>query len=134
MTSKEQLQILARRNMAKVNPFEDFIDVKNGDDYFFDQFSGQFFRSNKESILAAELMVNRQLVQYGECSASVFYDVIGFKPEADEPQNYFWSTANGLYWVDFDHIYVDYEDEYPFYHLIVMIPEPEPIISLRRVK
>jgi len=103
--------------MARELPQIDFIKNEPKDELFYDQFSGQFFMSNKSTILAAELAINRELDLNGICPVTVFYDIIGLDFQGD----YIWEAGN---WVDFDHIYVDNEDEYPFYHLIVMIPEP----------
>jgi hypothetical protein len=118
MTTREKLQMMARIQMAKEEiPQLEFIKDEPNDELFYDQFSGQFFRSNKATILAAELNINRELMLNGICPVSRFYDIIGLDFQGD----YIWEYGN---WVDFDHIFVDFEDGCDFYHLIVMIPEP----------
>lgn len=107
--------------MANHQSEMDFVKDLPGDEYFYDQFSGEFFKSNKATILAAEIVANRTLYLEGICPVQVYYDILGI--EFNEP--YEWRLSNGVTWIDFDHIYVDYEDEYPFYHLLAMCPEPE---------
>lgn len=126
-TNKEKMQILARRDMAKAErKLAEFLqnDFSKKDHLFYDQFSGQFFKASKATILAAELAVNRTLVNEGECKASVYYNILGL--DIPEYEDYIWKVNGNDFttWVDFDHIYVDYEDEWPEYHLIVMIPVP----------
>lgn len=127
-TNKEKMQILARRDMAKAErKLAEFLqnDFSKKDHLFYDQFSGEFFKASKATVLAAELAVNRTLVNEGECKASVYYNILGL--DVPEYTDYIWKVNDGdnfLTWVDFDHIYVDYEDEWPEYHLVVMIPVP----------
>lgn len=125
--NKTKMQILAKRDMAKADQkLKEFAmegSFEYDQEYFFDQFSGQFFQSTKAMILAAELAVNRQLNETGECPLRVYYDILGIEDNAID--DYIWSHEMGHPWIDFDHIYVDYESDNPDYHLIVMIPEPE---------
>ena len=127
-TNKEKMQILVRRDMAKAErKLAEFLqnDFSKKDHLFYDQFSGEFFKASKATVLAAELAVNRTLVNDGICPVSVYYNIIGL--DIPDYANYIWNL-NGekdwVTWVDFDHIFVDYEAEYPEYHLIVMLPEP----------
>lgn len=125
-TNKDRMQILARRDMAKAErKLAEFLqnDFAKKDHLFYDQYSGEFFKASKATILAAELAVNRTLHSDGICPVSVFYGLIGI----DNTSEAVWKLDDNCVWVDFDHIFVDYEAEYPEYHLIVMVPEPEGV-------
>ena len=121
MNSRDKIQMLARTMMEKHNYGLDFVKNDPGNDNFYDQFSGQFFKSNKATILAAELAVNRELNHCGQCSIRVYYNILGIPYKGEE---YEWQICDEYTWVEFDHIYVDYESALPTYHLIVMLPEP----------
>ena len=121
MTNRERLQIMARVEMSKHDPYSDFIKYNpEKDELYFDQFSNRFFTSTKPAIMAAEFAVNRALNYNGECDLDDFYRICGLMPL---DKHYIWKKHHNT-WVDFDHIYVDHEDGFEVYHVIIMIPEP----------
>lgn len=125
--NKIKQKILAKRDMARCH--QNLIDFTREDykNLFYDQFSGIFFESTKSAILAAELAVNRELQTNRECPLDLFYNIVGLDPGPNiQTKNLIWEVNADCYWVDFDHIYVDYEVSMP-YHLIVMIPEPTEV-------
>lgn len=125
--NKTKQQILAKRDMAKFeHKLRDFCDHNGvGFELFYDQFSGLFYKATPVTVLAAELAINRELANNGECPVAMYYDMLGIDYSTIMlDQQYYWSNDNGVYWIDFDHIWVDSEVHHPPYHLLCMIPEP----------
>lgn len=127
MTNREKIRILSRVEMSKHYPdygfdYEDLMSNGKNDELFFDQFSERFFKTSKVKLLYAENFLNRSLHKEGECSINEFYHLIGLTPlEHDEK----WRLDDGYIWLDFDHTYVDYEDEYDAYYIVDIIPDPD---------
>lgn len=125
MTSKESLNILIKRMLSKHDYDQlSFIRDDPGRELFYDQFSGTFFKSSKEAILAAECILNRELILNGVVNVDEFYKIVGMHSKYIENRPYGWNKKD-INWIEFDHILVDAEftQEIP-YHLIVMIPQP----------
>lgn len=124
MTNREKQKILAKRVSARSDFAKDFIDSV-GDELFYDQFTGEFFKSNKAAILGAELALNRELNQNGIVSIERFYDMLGIGPFAIKPR-YGWDIETDTNWIDIDKIYLEDDQYVPTpYHLLAFIPEPE---------
>lgn len=124
MTNREKQKILAKRVSARSDFAKDFIDSV-GDELFYDQFIGEFFKSNKAAILGAELALNRELNQNGIVSIEKFYDMLGIGPFAIKPRCG-WAIEINTNWIDIDKIYLEDDQYVPTpYHLLAFIPEPE---------
>lgn len=124
MTNREKNQILAKRMSARSDFAKDFIE-SIGDELFYDQFTGEFFKSNRVAILGAELAINRELHQNGSVSIDRFYNMLGVGPFAINPV-YGWDLENDTNWIDIDKIYLENDRYVPTpYHLLAFIPEPE---------
>lgn len=125
MTSKETLNILIKRMLSK-HDYNQIAFIKDdpGNELFYDQFSGTFFKSNKASILAAECVLNRELILNGSVNVNEFYKIVGMHSKYIENQPYGWNKKD-VDWIEFDHILVDSDvtNDIP-YHLIVMLPQP----------
>lgn len=122
MTNKDKIRMLSRMEMAKHYPEIAFEEDDSPGELFFDQHSERFFRSTKTKVLWAENYMNRSLHKEGECYINDFYRLLGLEPINPDER---WSLENGYVWLDFDHTYVDYEDEYDTYYIITIIPDPD---------
>ncbi len=133
MTNKEKIKLLAEIEMSKYNPTLELIKDSPGNQYFFDQFSGLFFKSNQATVLAAELNVNRELILTGRCPLRYYYNILGldvYKDAEFDVDNFSWELDGITNWIDFDYIYMDRDTNFKYgtYHLIVMLNEPNILL------
>lgn len=78
--------------------------IENGEQWFFDFFSMQYFKSTTEKVLRAEYDFNHLLTMIGYASLNEFYDCLGI-PHVDGGDKIGWSGGafSGNGWVDFMH-------------------------------
>lgn len=96
-----------REEIAKDKYTGDGKLVDDDKELFYDFYSGRYFESTKEAVLAAEYATNRALYVNGAVSLGEFYDFLGleFKPEYDvvgwtccQLEEMYWHP-----WIEFDH-------------------------------
>lgn len=93
---------------------------------FYDEFTDTYYWSNRVAILAAELAVNRRLLESGYVQLAMYYDLIGHHGVPEDYLTYYWS-ADDTYWIDFDHIFINAEDTPEGAHnchMIVFVERP----------
>lgn len=120
MTSREKMQILARACASKNDIDTHFVNDGCGE-LFYDDWSGDFFRTTKLALLWAEIFANKMLHTEGVCYLNDFYEKLGIMTLKEE---YYWTLSGRCQWIHFDHIYVDHEDEEEQFYYIIFIPEP----------
>lgn len=100
--------------------------VDNGEQWFFDFFSMQYFKSTTEKVLRAEYDFNHLLTLIGYASLNEFYDCLGI-PHVDGGDQIGWSGGafNGNSWVDFIHEDIAMKDGTKC-TAIIMPEEPDP--------
>ncbi|MCM1363442.1 MAG: DUF6353 family protein [Ruminococcus sp.] len=77
---------------------------------FYDIFSDRYFESTFGRVIAAEYHLNRNFMFFGCESLNDFYEFLGLDP-VDGGDDIGWSTYSGeIYWIDFDHQKVVYDD------------------------
>jgi hypothetical protein len=102
------------KGIAKDKYDERDISVSDNNQLFFDYYSGQYFESTMEEVIAAEYAVNRTISLTGECSLSLYYEALDI-PSVEHGDYLGWS-AGGLQmmawsdWLDFEHEKVILED------------------------
>lgn len=100
--------------------------INDGDQWFFDFFSMQYFKSTTEKVLRAEYDFNHLLTLVGYASLNEFYDCLGI-PHVDGGDQIGWSGGafNGNSWVDFIHEDIAMKDGTKC-TAIIMPEEPDP--------
>lgn len=83
---------------------------------FLDAWSGKYFVSTINRVMAAEQCLNRQFVlidnlcgKSSDVSLAAWYEYLGIEPPKDS-DNYCWLTGNDLYWIDFNHYKMTTDD------------------------
>ena len=82
--------------------------VKSDNDkiLFYDDYSGQYFESDMETVLKAEYLANRAIMTECICTLAEFYEYLGI-PVTDDSYRYIGWTCDdlaewtGTYWLDF---------------------------------
>ena len=92
--------------IAKDN-YDGSIDVIDGNELFYDAFSGRYFKSTKHKVQEAEYYLNRDLVMRDYIYLNEWYDYLGL-PQVDGGWDVGWcgSVCYEAYWqmwVDFSH-------------------------------
>lgn len=92
---------------------------------FYDIYSDRYFESTLGRVIAAEYHLNRNYMFEGSCSLNEFYEFLGLD-KVEGGDDIGWSGFNGeLYWIDFDHQKVVYDDGLECY-TIEMVFNPMP--------
>ena len=110
----EEANAHIREKIAKDRYVEHKTELGGENKLFYDFYSGRYFNSTMEKVLAAEFALNRQII-LGECAyLNDFYQELGI-PLIDIGDEVGWSRgymcdAYGQEWVDFDHQDVTQED------------------------
>ena len=103
-----------REKIAKDRYVEHKIELGGETKLFYDFYSGRYFNSTMEKVLAAEFALNRQII-LGECAyLNDFYQELGI-PFIDIGDEVGWSRGHmcetyGQEWVDFNHQDVAQDD------------------------
>lgn len=93
---------------------------------FYDEFTDTYYWSNRVAILAAELAVNRKLQEKGYVQLQTYYDIVGHHAIPKDYLTYYWS-ADDVFWIDFDHIFIPAEDTPDGIHdchMIIFVDHP----------
>ena len=100
--------------------------INDGEQWFFDFFSMQYFKSTTENVLRAEYDFNHMLALIGYVSLNEFYNCLGI-PHVDGGDQVGWSSGafNGNSWVDFIHEDIAMKDGTKC-TAIIMPEEPDP--------
>lgn len=75
---------------------------------FFDDYSGRYFEADEKTVIQAEYMTNRAIMNEGCVTLAEFYNYLGLSVD-DESWNYIgWTTDDlaewtGQFWLDFHH-------------------------------
>ena len=110
----EEANAHIREKIAKDRYVEHKTELGGETKLFYDFYSGRYFNSTMEKVLAAEFALNRQII-LGECAyLNDFYQELGI-PLTDIGDEVGWSRghkrdAYWQEWVDFDHQDVTQED------------------------
>ena len=110
-----------REELSKDKYEESDIPEDDGQQLFFDEFSGRFFRSTLEKVQRAEYRLNRDLVMRDWATINEFYELIDLPP-VDGGDNIGWSTcmneqAYWQTWVDFSNLKTVTDDGSEYYIL-----------------
>lgn len=94
---------------------------------FYEEYSGQYFRSTIEEVQRAEYRINRDLTMRDYAYLNEFYELLGL-PQTDEGWKLGWSTGACLDmywqpWIDFTHKKVTMDDGMECY-IVTMFQEP----------
>lgn len=110
----EEVESEVIQSIAKDKYAEQDISVSDNKQLFFDYYSGRYFESTMEEVIASEYAVNRTISLTGECSLSTYYEALDI-PSVEHGEYLGWS-AGGLQmmawsdWLDFEHEKVVLED------------------------
>lgn len=100
---------------------------------FLDAWSGKYFVSTINRVMAAEQCLNRQFVIFdnvcgksSDVQLSAWYEYLGIEPPADS-EKYCWLTGDDLYWIDFNHYKMITDDGFEAYVVeFACNPCPDP--------
>lgn len=110
----EEANAHIREKIAKDRYVEQKTELGGENKLFYDFYSGRYFNSTMEKVLAAEFALNRQII-LGECAyLNDFYQELGI-PFIDIGDEVGWSRGHmcetyGQEWVDFNHQDVTQDD------------------------
>ena len=110
----EEANVHIREKIAKDRYVEQKTELGGDSKLFYDFYSGRYFNSTMEEVLAAELALNRQII-LGECAyLNDYYQELGI-PFIDIGDEVGWSRGlmcetYGQEWVDFNHQDVTQDD------------------------
>lgn len=76
---------------------------------FYEEYSGRYFESTVERVMAAEYHLNRNFVLRGYAILNEFYIFLGLEP-TDYGSEVAWCVEEELYWIDFNHRLVTLDD------------------------
>ena len=82
---------------------------------FFDDYSGRYFEADEKTVIQAEYMANRALINEGFITLAEFYSYLGLSVD-DESWKYIGWTADdlaewtGYFWLEFHHDIVTMDD------------------------
>lgn len=93
---------------------KDVLNVDDGDELFYDHYSGRYFMSTLQKVQQAEYYLNRDLIMQEYATLNDFYRLLDI-PEVDGGDNLGWSTASNFecywqVWIDFSHSDIVLED------------------------
>ena len=114
-------------SIAKDKYEEEDIEVTGDMQLFYDDFSGRYFESTMEKVIAAEYAINRKISLWGGADLNEFYEALDI-PQVDYGKFLGWSSGLLMEmawsdWLDFDHEKVVMDDGLECY-IITMSSEP----------
>lgn len=117
-----------RSEISKDKYAGDVVVTDDEKELFFDFYSGRFFESTKEDVLAAEYETNRTLMVDGAVGLNEFYELLGLEPRP-EYEEIGWSAGQmfDMYWhpwIEFDHEEGVIDDDTLEYTIISLPLEP----------
>lgn len=125
-----------RAEIAKDKHTGDEILLDDGNELFFDFYSGRYFESTRADVERAEYAINRLLYVNGSASLNDYYELLGLEkwPEYDlvgwtcgQLEAMYWHT-----WIDFDYEKTeidDASDEYEGVEVTIIHMPYEPVID-----
>ena len=122
----EEADTKVREEMAK-DKYDEDTYVQEGKQLFYDEFSGRYFESTMEDVLAAEYEINHLLAMDCGVYLNEFYDLLGI--DTTDYGNYLgWSSFELVEtywycWVEFEHTKTVMDDGLECY-IITMLKEP----------
>ncbi len=107
----EEADIKIRTEMARSNCAYHCIslDVPDEKIIFYDEISGESITCYEREIMDAEYHLNRNFVLRGYASLNEFYEFLGL-PQTIYGETVGWSSADGYYWIDFEHRLISRDD------------------------
>jgi hypothetical protein len=123
----EEVDLHIKKEIAKDKYDEVDIDLTEGKQLYFDDFSGRYFESTPELVQRAEYLLNKEASLHGYVCLNNFYELLDIPPvdggdelgwSANELQTACWSV-----WIDFEHEKVLIDDDLECY-IIRMLTEP----------
>lgn len=110
----EGADINVRTEIAKDHYEDDDVEVDDGKQLFYDEYSQKYFSSTMADIIEAEYNLNRELVNNGGVYLNEFYNFLGLPP-VPEGYELGWSSSilEAMYWaqwIEFDHTEVEMDD------------------------
>ena len=125
-----------RAEIAKDKYSDDDISLDNGNELFYDFYSGRYFETTQAKLVEAEYELNRKIQVDGYACLNDFYSMLGID---HIPSGYDegWS-AGALYdmywqsWIDFGHEKIminDEEDDYEGLECTIVVMQTEPIFE-----
>lgn len=116
-----------RQEVAKDKYDENDILDANGEELFYDEFSGRYFKSTIYKVQRAQYDLNRELIMTECVPLNYYYELLGLPP-IEGGDKLGWSTSMNFdyywqLWIDFSHSTFDLEDGTKC-HKIWMLCEP----------
>lgn len=110
----EDADIHVRQEIVKDKYEDEDINLDDGLDLFYDEFSGRYFESTMEDVLAAEYELNHLLAQDSGVFLNEFYELLGIDT-VDYGDYLGWSSfelveSYWYCWVEFEHTKVTMDD------------------------
>lgn len=107
-----------RSEIAKDKYTGDDEILDDGNELFYDFYSGRYFESTVEHVRLAEYETNKALVVNGAVSINQFYEFLGLKPiEEYEPLGWSCGQMQEMYWqpwIEFEHEETTIDCDSPF--------------------
>jgi hypothetical protein len=106
---------------------EESVESSDNTQLFYDEFSGRYFESTMEKVIAAEYAINRKISLWGGADLNEFYEALDI-PQVDYGKYLGWSSGYLMEsiwcdWLDFEHEKVVMDDGLECY-IITMSTEP----------
>lgn len=126
----EGTDVHVRSEIAKDHYDDEDIEVDDGKQLFYDEFSKRYFESTMEDVLRAEYNLNRELAINTGVFLNDYYKFLNLD-ETVEGKELGWSSGilEAMYWsqwIDFDHTTVEMEDGL---ECIIITMRQEPVID-----
>lgn len=117
----EEADAHVREEIAKDHYKDEDIEVEDGKQLFYDEYSERYFESTMEKVITAEYAINRKISTWGGVDLNEFYEALDIAP-VDYGNHVGWSSGM-LFdtawssWLDFDHEKVELDDGLEVYIL-----------------
>lgn len=83
---------------------------------FLDAWSGKYFTSTINRVMAAEAHLNRNFILGGDISLECWYEFLGIETPEEVKKDFLgWSVEDELYWIDFNHYKMITDDGFEAY-------------------
>lgn len=117
----EEADAHVREEIVKDHYKDEDIEVEDGKQLFYDEYSERYFESTMEKVITAEYAINRKISTWGGVDLNEFYEALDIPP-VDYGNHVGWSSGM-LFdtawssWLDFDHEKVELDDGLEVYIL-----------------
>lgn len=98
---------------------------------FLDAWSGKYFTSTINRVMAAEAHLNRNFILGGDISLECWYEFLGIEVPEEAKKDFFgWTIEDELYWIDFNHYKMITDDGFEAYVIeFAWDPYPNPYLT-----